>query len=113
MNENTKKQELEQEKREYFDKNVENQTIKRAALFFGVFSLAWPVFVMSMILFAEFFTYNSFHATFSKVMSYMALLYIFSISAGVIAFLCVVIGFYVSRTIEWMKHKKSKEKEKF
>lgn len=104
-------QELELKERELQNKKEAKQSIKKAILFFGSFSLGWPIFVMTIILFAEFFTYNAFHATLAKVMSYMAVLYIFSISAGILAVLCVAVCFYVLNKIEVLQYKRRKEKE--
>ena len=104
-------QEMELKEREVLNKKEAKQSIKRAALFFGGFSLGWPILVMTIILFAEFFTYNSFHATLAKIMSYMAVLYIFSISAGIIAFLCVVVCFSLLNKVEVFEYKWNQKKK--
>lgn len=104
-------QEQELKEREVLNRKEAKQSIKRAALFFGGFSLVWPIFVMTMVLFAEFFTYNSFQATLSKIMSYMAILYIFSISFGILAFLCVVVCFSLLNKVEVFEYKWNQKKK--
>ena len=104
-------QELELKERDLQNKKEAKQSIKKAILFFGAFSLGWPIFVMTIILFAEFFTYNAFHTTLAKIMSYMAVLYIFSISAGIIAVLCITICFFILNKIEVLQYKWRKGNE--